>query len=427
MMDTVFALASARGKAGVAVIRMSGDQAWVAAEALCGGLPAPRQAGVRRVRHEGRVLDEALVLVFEAGASFTGEPCVELQIHGGTATVRAVLRALAEQPGLRLAEPGEFSRRALENGRMDLTQIEGLADLIDAETEAQRRQAIAVMSGDLGRKAQLWRADLVRASALLAVTIDFSDEDVPEEVSDEVVRLLSGVRDGVGRELAGALAAERIKDGFEVAIVGAPNVGKSTLLNALAGREAAITSDIAGTTRDVIEVRMEIQGLAVTLLDTAGLRLSDDRVEQIGIARGLDRARGADLRIFLKEGDEALPLLPEKDDIVVLAKGDLRSSEGLAVSGKTGAGIDDLISRIGNVLGDRVSGSSLVIRERQRSALLGAMASLESAQAVLRADAGVELAAAEVHAASVSLEMMIGKVGVEDLLEEIFSRFCIGK
>ena len=426
-MDTVFALASARGKAGVAVIRVSGDQAWVAAEALCGGLPAPRKAGVRRVRHEGRVLDEALVLVFEAGASFTGEPCVELQIHGGTATVRAVLRALAEQPGLRLAEPGEFSRRALENGRMDLTQIEGLADLIDAETEAQRRQAIAVMSGDLGRKAQLWRADLVRASALLAVTIDFSDEDVPAEVSDEVVRLLSGVRDGVGRELAGALAAERIKDGFEVAIVGAPNVGKSTLLNALAGREAAITSDIASTTRDVIEVRMEIHGLAVTLLDTAGLRLSDDRVEQIGIARGLDRARGADLRIFLKEGDEALPLLPEKDDIVVLAKGDLRSSEGLAVSGKTGAGIDDLISRIGNVLGERVSGSSLVIRERQRSALLGAMASLESAQAVLRADAGVELAAAEIHAASVSLEMMIGKVGVEDLLEEIFSRFCIGK
>jgi tRNA modification GTPase len=390
-------------------------------------LPAPRKAGLRRISHEGRVLDEALVLVFEARASFTGEPCVELQIHGGTATVRAVLRALATQPGLRLAEPGEFSRRALENGRMDLTQIEGLADLIDAETEAQRRQAIAVMSGDLGRKAQLWRADLVRASALLAVTIDFSDEDVPEEVSDEVIRLLTGVRDGVGRELAGALAAERIKDGFEVAIVGAPNVGKSTLLNALAGREAAITSDIAGTTRDVIEVRMEIQGLAVTLLDTAGLRLSDDRVEQIGIARGLDRARRADLRIFLKEGDEVLPLLTEKGDIVVFAKGDLRSSGGLAVSGKTGAGIDDLISRIGNVLGERVSGSSLLIRERQRSALLGAMASLESAQAVLRADVGVELAAAEVHAASVSLEMMIGKVGVEDLLEEIFSRFCIGK
>lgn len=427
MVDTVFALASARGKAGVAVIRVSGDQAWLAAEALCGTLPEPRKAGLRRVSHDGRVLDEALVLAFEAGASFTGEPCVELQIHGGTATVRAVLRALAEQPGLRLAEPGEFSRRALENGRMDLTQIEGLADLIDAETEAQRRQAISVMSGDLGRKAQLWRADLVRASALLAVTIDFSDEDVPEEVSDEVIRLLSGVRDGVGRELAGASAAERIKDGFEVAIVGAPNVGKSTLLNALAGREAAITSDIAGTTRDVIEVRMEIQGLAVTLLDTAGLRESDDKVESIGIARGLDRARGADLRIFLKEGDEALPLLPEDGDIVVLGKGDLRSVGGLSVSGKTGIGIDDLISRIGNVLGARVAGSSLVIRERQRSALLGAMVSLESAQAVLRADAGVELAAADVHAASVSLEMMIGKVGVEDLLEEIFSRFCIGK
>lgn len=426
-MDTVFALASARGKAGVAVIRVSGNQAWLAAEALCGALPEPRKAGLRRVSHEGRVLDEALVLVFEAGASFTGEPSVELQIHGGTATVRAVLRALAAQPGLRLAEPGEFSRRALENGRMDLTQIEGMADLIDAETEAQRRQAIAVMSGDLGRKAQLWRADLVRASALLAVTIDFSDEDVPDEVSDEVIRLLSGVRDGVSRELAGAGAAERIKDGFEVAIVGAPNVGKSTLLNALAGREAAITSDVAGTTRDVIEVRMEIEGLAVTLLDTAGLRESDDRVEQIGISRGLDRARGADLRIFLMSGDEALPLDPRADDIVVLAKADLRSGGCLAVSGKTGAGIDDLISRIGTVLGERVSGSSLVIRERQRLALLGAVGFLDSAQAVLRADGGVELAAAEVHAASVSLEMMIGAVGVEDLLEEIFSRFCIGK
>jgi len=426
-MDTVFALASARGKAGVAVIRVSGDQAWLAAEALCGALPEPRKAGLRRVSHEGRVLDEALVLVFEAGASFTGEPSVELQIHGGTATVRAVLRALAAQPGLRLAEPGEFSRRALESGRMDLTQIEGMADLIDAETEAQRRQAIAVMSGDLGRKAQLWRADLVRASALLAVTIDFSDEDVPDEVSDEVIRLLSGVRDGVSRELAGAGAAERIKDGFEVAIVGAPNVGKSTLLNALAGREAAITSDVAGTTRDVIEVRMEIEGLAVTLLDTAGLRESDDRVEQIGISRGLDRARGADLRIFLMSGDEALPLEASGDDIVVLAKADLRSGGCLAVSGKTGAGIDDLISRIGTVLGERVSGSSLVIRERQRLALLGAVGFLDSAQAVLRADGGVELAAAEVHAASVSLEMMIGAVGVEDLLEEIFSRFCIGK
>jgi tRNA modification GTPase len=235
------------------------------------------------------------------------------------------------------------------------------------------------------------------------------------------------VRDGVCRELAGAGAAERIKDGFEVAIVGAPNVGKSTLLNTLAGREAAITSDVAGTTRDVIEVRMEIEGLAVTLLDTAGLRESDDRVEQIGISRGLDRARRADLRIFLLAGDETLPLEPSGDDIVALAKADLRPVGHLAVSGKTGSGIDDLISRIGTVLGERVSGSSLVIRERQKLALSGALGFLDSAQAVLRVDSGVELAAAEVHAASVSLEMMIGAVGVEDLLEEIFSRFCIGK
>lgn len=426
-MDTIFALASARGKAGVAVIRVSGDQAFAAGRALCGDLPPPRRAGLRDLRFGGAVLDQALVLVFEAGGSFTGEPVVELQVHGGVAGVRAILQALAAQPGLRLAEPGEFSRRALESGRMDLTQIEGLADLIDAETEAQRRQAVAVMSGHLGRRAEDWRADLVRASALLAAVIDFSDEEVPEEVSEEVLSLLDGIGAGISRELAGAGAAERIREGFEVAIVGAPNVGKSTLLNALAGREAAITSDVAGTTRDVIEVRMEIGGLAVTLLDTAGLRESGDRVERIGIERGLDRARAADLRIFLKEGGERLPLEPEPEDIVVQAKADLGPEREGSVSGKTGAGLDGLILRIGAVLAGRVSGSSLVIRERHRHALSVALASIGSAREVLERQGPVELAAAELHASARALEVMIGKVGVEDLLDEVFSRFCIGK
>lgn len=426
-MDTIFALASARGKAGVAVIRVSGDNACSAARALCGDLPPPRRAGLRDIRFEGRLLDQALVLVFEAGGSFTGELTVELQVHGGTASIRAVLQALSAQPGLRLAEPGEFSRRALENGRMDLTQIEGLADLIDAETEAQRRQAMAVMSGHLGQRVELWRADLVRASALLAAVIDFSDEDVPEEVSDEVVALLDAIEQGIWRELAGAGAAERIRDGFEVAIVGAPNVGKSTLLNALAGREAAITSDVAGTTRDVIEVRMEIDGLAVTLLDTAGLRDADDRVERIGISRGLERARLADLRIFLKEGDEVLSLEPEPGDIVLQAKADLHPDRDGSVSGTTGAGLDGLILRIGAVLAGRVVGSSLVIRERHRHALSAALRCLGSARSVLLGGGPVELAAEDLQASARALEVMIGKVGVEDLLEEIFSRFCIGK
>lgn len=426
-METIFALASARGKAGVAVIRVSGSQAFAAAEALCGRLPEARRASVRRLRQNGVFLDEALVLVFEAGASFTGEPCVELQVHGGLATVRAVLAALGDVPGLRLAEPGEFSRRALENGCMDLTQIEGLADVIEAETEAQRRQAVAVMSGVLRQKVDVWRADLVHALALLEATIDFSDEDVPEEVTGEVVVLIERVRAALIRELAGSGAAERIRDGFEVAIVGAPNVGKSTLLNALAGRDAAITSEIAGTTRDVIEVRMEIAGLSVTLLDTAGLREAEDPVEQVGIARAMERARRADLRLFLRVGDEDLPVRPKAGDLVVLGKADLRDGGGIAVSGLTGEGVDELVARIGAVLEDRVAGSSLVIRERHRHALIGSGHSLDQALAVLNEDGPVELVAAELHGALRALEVMIGKVGVEDLLDEIFSRFCIGK
>jgi tRNA modification GTPase len=229
----------------------------------------------------------------------------------------SVLRALALQPGLRLAEPGEFTRRALENGVLDLAQVEGLADLIDAETEAQRRQAVRVLSGSVGQKVDGWRRDLIRAGALLEATIDFADEDVPVDVSPEVLALIDNLSADLGREAAGVHAAERIRDGFEVAIVGAPNAGKSTLLNQLAGREAAITSEIAGTTRDVIEVRMEISGLPVTFLDTAGLRETDDRLEQAGIDRALSRAKSADLRLFLTDGSPVTGLAPQGDDLVV--------------------------------------------------------------------------------------------------------------
>lgn len=426
-MDTIFALASARGKAGVAVIRLSGPDAFVAVQALVGSLPEPRRASLRKLRHGGQVLDEALVILFEPGASFTGEACAELQLHGGVATVRAVLSALGQHPGLRIAEPGEFTRRALENGRLDLTQVEGLADLIDAETEAQRRQAAAVMSGDLAKRADSWRGDLIRAAALIEATIDFSDEDVPSDVSAEVLALVEGVLGQIQKELVGARAAERIRDGFEIAIVGAPNVGKSTLLNALAGREAAITSEIAGTTRDVIEVRMDIGGLAVTFLDTAGLRETEDTIEKMGVMRALERARAADLRLFLLIDDEELPVQAEPGDLIIYGKADLREADQNAVSGLTGAGIGRLTAEIETVLSERVAGSSLVIRERHRQALLAAVSYLEAAQSELLLGQAIELTAAEVRGAVLSLEMMIGRVGVEDLLGEIFSRFCIGK
>ncbi|WP_102223926.1 tRNA uridine-5-carboxymethylaminomethyl(34) synthesis GTPase MnmE [Acidimangrovimonas sediminis] len=429
-MDTICALASARGKAGVAVIRLSGPAAHAAAADLCGTLPEARRAGLRQLRdREGDALDEAIVLVFEPGRSFTGEAVAELHLHGATAIVQAVLRELTARVDVRLAEPGEFTRRALENGRLDLAQVEGLSDLIEAETEAQRRQALRVLSGAVGVRAEGWRARLIRAAALIEATIDFADEEVPIDVSPEVTALIDGVLEELREQASGVAVSERIRDGFEVAIVGLPNAGKSTLLNALAGREAAITSEHAGTTRDVIEVRMDLGGLAVTLLDTAGLRETGDAVEGIGVERAIARAKAADLRVFLK-AEGALPegLLPEGDDLVVEGKADLGSGEGLRVSGKTGAGISDLVARVTSILESRASGAALITRERHRLAVMRAIGAMESARLeVLSGAERAELAAEELRGAIRALDSLVGRVDVEDLLDEIFASFCIGK
>lgn len=424
-MDTIYALASARGKAGVAVLRLSGPAAHDAAVMLCGDLPPARRASLRRLVCNGVELDQALVLVFPQGESFTGEPSVELHLHGSLAVVQSVMRVLSGMPGLRLAEPGEFTRRALENGRLDLAQVEGLADLIDAETEAQRRQALRVLSGAIGRRAEEWRRKLIRAAALIEATIDFADEDVPVDVTPEVMDLTHDVLVDLRREVAGSHAAERIRDGFEVAIVGAPNAGKSTLLNALAGRDAAITSEFAGTTRDVIEVRMDIGGLAVTLLDTAGLRKTADPVEQIGIERALERATSADLRVFLESGEDVPGIMPMPDDITLPGKADVT---GKGVSGKTGQGVPELIAAIGERLLARSAGAGLVTRERHRLAIERAIGAMESARVEIQKGAArAELAAADLRIAIRALEALVGRVDVENLLDEIFSSFCIGK
>jgi tRNA modification GTPase len=429
-MDTIFAPASGRGKAGVAVIRLSGPLAHTAAERLSGSLPEPRRASVRRLTGaDGTHLDEALVLIFPEGASFTGEAVAELHLHGSPAVVTAVLRELSASPGLRLAEPGEFTRRALENERLDLAQVEGLADLIEAETEAQRRQALRVLSGDLGRRAETWRTSLIRAAALIEATIDFADEEVPTDVTPEVTALLDATLADLRREAEGVTVAERIRDGFEVAIVGRPNAGKSTLLNALAGREAAITSEVAGTTRDVIEVRMDLRGLPVTILDTAGLRDTEDTVESIGVARAIERAKAADLRVFLLEDEgETLPIAPLPGDITALGKADLRSGPAFAVSGKTGAGIAQLIDRITDTLATRAERAGLAIRERHRTAILRAIRALESARGeVQHGPDRTELAAEDLRTAVRALDSLVGRVDVEDILDEIFASFCLGK
>lgn len=427
-METIFALSTAQGKAGVAVIRLSGPDVPAAADVLCGGLPFPRRASLRVLRDRGgERIDEALVLYFPEHASFTGEAVLELQTHGSAAVIAALFRELGDIPGLRIAEPGEFSRRALGNGRIDLTQVEALADLLDAETEAQRRQAVRVLSGRLGALCSEWRQSLVRAAALLEVTIDFADEDVPVDVIPVVRALLEGVMAELRVQIGGARAAERVRAGFEVAILGAPNVGKSTLLNRLAGRDAAITSEHAGTTRDVIEVRMDLDGLPVTVLDTAGLRETSDAVEAIGIARARARAEAADLRVFLVEGDERFDDLQQPGDLIYRAKADLTGGAD-GISGLTGAGIDDLIASITAILRERAETVGMAIRARHAASMRKGLEALEEAVAFLDAgDAATDLAAENLHAAIRSLDSLVGRIDVEVVLGEIFASFCLGK
>ncbi|TPE52552.1 tRNA uridine-5-carboxymethylaminomethyl(34) synthesis GTPase MnmE [Amaricoccus solimangrovi] len=432
MTDTIYAQASARGRAGVAVIRISGPGAFATLEDLTGPRPADRTAALRRVRApDGEVVDHALTLCFPGPASFTGEDVAELQVHGGPAICAAVLDLIGGRPGTRLAEPGEFTRRALLNGRLDLAQVEGLGDMLAAETEAQRRQAARLMSGALSGQAARWREALVRALAFVEASIDFVDDAVPDDVLQAVMADLEGLSADLRAAVKGAGIAERIREGFEIALVGAPNVGKSTLLNALAGREAAITSAVAGTTRDVIEVRMDLGGLPVTLLDMAGLRVTEDTVERMGVDRARGRADRADLRVFLVEASgevEQLGVASQPGDVVVRAKADLaRARPGaLAVSGVTGAGIRDLLAAVRQELEKRVQASSGISHRRQAVAIGRAAEAVDQGLAQIRNDRP-EIGAAELHRAVRALDFLVGKVDVDAILDKVFESFCLGK
>lgn len=428
-MDTIFAQATASGRAGVSVVRISGPKAHEICTQLVGQLPAARSSALRAVKdRSGETIDRALVLSFERPNSFTGEDVVELHLHGSIAIIRRVLAVLGSFDGVRLADPGEFTRRALENNRLDLVQVEGLGDLIEAETEAQRKQALRVLSGELGNRVEEWRKSLIRAAALLEATIDFADEDVPVDVSDEVRVLLEEVGISLKREIAGTATAERIRTGFEVAIVGAPNVGKSTLLNRLAGREAAITSSIAGTTRDVIEVRMDLGGLPVTFLDTAGIRESDDEIEVLGIQRALDRAIRADIRVFLTERGEEPSLDPLEIDMVLFAKSDISGDIFPAVSGLSGSGIDELLSTLQSRLEQLAGNVGLATHARHAVAMEKALEGLNAALSILKEGPDFyDLASAELRMGIHALEVLVGRIDSENLLDEIFVSFCLGK
>ncbi|MEQ5794281.1 tRNA uridine-5-carboxymethylaminomethyl(34) synthesis GTPase MnmE [Paracoccus sp. NFXS7] len=421
-MDLIFAEATPPGRGGVSVIRLSGTNARLTAERLVGQMPDARHAYFRTLRHDDEPIDQVLAMWFPEGQSFTGDEVAELHLHGAPVISRRVGSALLSM-GARPAEAGEFTRRAFLNGRMDLAEIEGLGDLLAAETEAQRKLALRTASGELAQKALEWRQLLIEAGALVEVSVDFADEDVPDEVPNRVFEAIAELREALQRELAGFSSAERIRMGFEVAIIGPPNAGKSSLLNRLAQRDVAIVSDREGTTRDVIELKFDLNGLPVTFLDTAGLRESEDAVERIGIDRALSRAKSADLRIHLSRNGDIVQELWHPDDVIAVSHADIRESDAdLTLSAVTGHGIDKMIGIIGEILRNRVSSAGLISHERQRLEIITALEAVEGV-----GELPAELIAEKLRLSAVSLDRLLGRIGADDYLDAIFSSFCIGK
>jgi tRNA modification GTPase len=449
--DTIFALSSGRPPAAIAVVRISGPRARAALEQLIGRVPQPRHASLARVRDPktAAVIDEALALWFPAPNSETGEDMAELQVHGGRAVIAAVLAALAKVAGLRHAEAGEFTRRAFENGRMDLTAVEGLADLVAAETEAQRRQAYQHLKGLLGERAETWRQRLIEAVALVEAGIDFSDEDdVPKDMMARALEVIGPLAEEISK--AGVGRGERLREGLRVAIAGPPNAGKSTLFNRLARREAAIVSPFPGTTRDVLELHLDLGGYPVTVLDTAGIRETNDPVEREGVRRASEQAAGANLVLWVVdarasecqtlqfpaikvESESAAWLVVNKMDLV--AEEEQRRIESRFVtkevvnfvSSKTGAGVDELVNAIAR-FAERffTPEPALVTRERQRAHLKETVLALQGAQRAAQ-DGREEIMAEQLRLATRALGKLLGRVDVEDVLDVIFRDFCIGK
>ena len=441
MRDTIFALSSGHPPTGVAIIRISGPGVRFGLETLVGRIPAPRVAALSDIRdYHGALLDRGIVLYFPAPNSFTGEEVAELQIHGSRASIAAVLSALSELEEFRLAESGEFTRRAFENGRVDLTEVEGLSDLIRAETDAQRKQALGQADGALRTLYEGWARRLTHARAMIEAELDFSDEDdIPGSVSDRIWLDLRALAGEIAAHLAKARVGEIVRDGFRIALIGPPNVGKSSLLNALARRDVAIVSDMPGTTRDVIETRLDVGGYLVLLQDTAGLRETENEVEVEGMRRSLETAKAADLVLVLRElvSGSAKPAgigSPETETLVVWTKADLAggdidwSSEGDAViSNKTGAGLDDLLDKISARLKMLpLSGDERVpSRDRHVRLLKDCLRDLEMATS--EDHAPVEVRSEYLRSAASALGRITGTVDVEDLLGVIFSEFCVGK
>jgi len=445
-MSTIFALSTPWGRSGVALIRISGPGTKETLEAMMRrAVPPPRTAMKRRLwagdeGADATPLDDAMVTWLPGPASYTGEDMAELGVHGGPSVIAAVLEALGRRPNFGLAEPGEFTRRAFFNGKLDLLEIEGLADLIAAETEGQRRQALRQAEGITSGFYESWRGMLVRLMSVHEASIDFSDEELPVEIVDRVTAGMAELLREIERHLNDSRRGERLRDGLMVSILGAPNAGKSSLLNQLAGRQAAIVSASAGTTRDVIEVQMDLAGIPVTLADTAGLRKSLDEVESEGVRRAVDRARASDLKLLVFDGGqwpvleaETMGLIDEAS-ILVLNKADLgllpvdpeiAGKPAMGISALSGDGIADLVKELElRARSMTPSGDGPVVtRARHRQALERAVAALRRGLEVKAA----ELRGEELRLAATALGRLVGRIDVEEILEGIFKEFCVGK
>ena len=439
--ETICALASGPLPSAIAIIRVSGPATRLIGESLLeNGLPEPRRAELEVIRDQsGARIDEGLVLFMPGPASYTGEDVLELYLHGGAGVVAHALEALTNFDGVRLAEPGEFTRRAFEAGKLDLTQAEGVADLIEAQTRAQKEQALKQLDGVLSDAYSRWREQLTEALALLEVSIDFSDEgDAPGSTDSPVLALLRGLDQEIEAALADDRVGERIRDGFRIAIIGPPNAGKSTLLNRFAGRDAAIVSHLPGTTRDVIEVRLSLAGMIVWLVDTAGMREADDAIEVEGVRRATRAAEEADLRLILVDGTapdtlKTVSKFQRPHDLLIANKRDVtgfqKVNTAIAISAETGEGMDELETKITQWLASKTSGSEapVITRSRHRDGLTRGLDHIKSAIASLEQSEGAELVAEDVRLASRALSSLIGEIGVEDVLGSVFSSFCIGK